>query len=192
MMFSRVRAIIFVAVLFVTAGVVVLTAINRDTQTAPPAAECEPGQIRVNIDVLDEEQVYIRLFNGSSKVGLAEQIRSEMANRGFVIVDVQAVGPDQQFPGVGSITYGPGAVGAAWLVEAYFLAGELDLHFDPLHEGPVVDLVLGNSFQQLATTTEVNQRIAALKAPKAPEGTCPGLPLPTLPPTPTPTTTATA
>jgi hypothetical protein len=190
MTFPRVRALIFVAVLFVTAGVVVLTAINRDSQTKPAAAVCEPGQVRVNVDVLDEEQVVINLYNGSSHLGLAEQISSELANRGFIIGKVEAVPPDQQFAGVGSITYGPGAVGAAWLVQAYFLAGELDDHYVPDHDGPAVDLVLGNSFQQLATLTEVNQRIAALKAPKPPPGTCPGLPLPTLEPTPTDTPSA--
>jgi hypothetical protein len=174
---------IFVAVLFVTAGVVVLTAINRDTQTQPQAAACEPGQVRVNVDVLDEQQVLVNVYNGSKHVGLADQIAGELANRGFLIGKIEAVPPDKQFAGVGSITYGPGAVGAAWLVEAYFLAGELDEHYVPDHDGPAVDLVLGNAFQELATTTEVNQRIAALGKPKPPPGTCPGLPLPTLPPT---------
>ena len=51
MTFTRVRALIFVAVLFVTAGVVVLTAINRDTQILPPADKCAPGDIRANIYV---------------------------------------------------------------------------------------------------------------------------------------------
>jgi hypothetical protein len=182
---------IFVAVLFVTAGVVVLTAINRDTQTLPPEEICRPGQVRVNVDILDEGDVVINLFNGSSHVGLAEQISSELKNRGFVVGSVQTVPPGQQYPGVGQISYGPGGVGAGWLVQAYFLEGELSDNYIEDRQGREVDLVLGQSFQQLATTTEVNQRIAALGEPVAPEGTCPGLPLPTLSPTPLPTDTAT-
>jgi hypothetical protein len=187
MTFTRVRAMIFVAVLFVTAGVVVLTAINRDTQTLPPEEICRPGQVRVNVEVLTRDQVVINLFNGSKRVGLGEQIANELKNRGFVVAKVETVPPGQEYPGVGQITYGPGGVGAGWLVQAYFLAGELGDHYVQEREGREVDLVLGEAFQQLATTTEVNQRIAALGEPVPPPDTCPGLPLPTLSPTPTDT-----
>ncbi len=190
MTFPRVRAMIFVAVLFVTAGVVVITAINRDSQTRPQQQVCEPGQPQVNVDVLDEEDVVLNLYNGSTRVGLAEQIASELANRGFVVATVETVPPGQELQGVGAITYGPGAVGAAWLVQAYFLAGELSETYVGEREGREVDLILGADFQQLATTTEVNQRIAALGKPKPPPGTCPGPPLPTLSPTPDPSATA--
>ena len=184
MTFPRVRALIFVAVLFVTAGVVVLVAINRDRQALPPEAECTPGQVRVNIEVLRREDVVINVINGTARVGLAEQIAGELANRDFAIGRVESLPADQGYAGVGHVTYGPGGVGSAWLVQAYFLAGELDETFDRDREGREVDLILGDSFQQLATTTEVNQRIAALGEPRPPAGTCPGLPLPTVAPTP--------
>jgi LytR cell envelope-related transcriptional attenuator len=184
MTFPRVRAMIFVVVLFVTAGVVVLTAINRDTQTLPPEAVCQPGQIRVNVEVPQRSDVVINVFNGTGKNGIGEQIAGELENRGFMIGPVATA---ELFDGVGHITYGPGGVGSAWLVQAYFLDGELDETFVPEREGREVDLMLGDDFQQLATTTEVNQRIAQLGEPELPANSCPGLPLPTLSPTPTPT-----
>lgn len=192
MTFPRVRAMIFVAVLFVTAGVVVLTAINKDSQRNPEAAEpCKPGQIRVNIEVPDEDQVTVNVINGSTRIGLADQISGELANRGFNIGTVGTVPEGEEIAGVARATYGPAGVGSAWLIDAYFLDGALEKHFDTTREGADVDLVLGQAFQQLATTTEVNQRIAAMSAPRLPPGTCPGLPWPTPGPTATADPTAT-
>jgi hypothetical protein len=36
-----------------------------------------------------------------------------------------------------------------------------------------VDVVIGTKFKQLATTTEVNQALAALGQPELPPGACP-------------------
>jgi hypothetical protein len=179
MSFPRVRAMIFVAVLFVTAGIVVVTAINRDSQLAPRQDPCEPGQIRVNVDVPDEEQVTVNVYNATERAGLAEQISNELANRGFTAHTMQGVpegGPYTPDGGpyslAGYIVYGPEGVGAAWLVSAYFLEGEYFPNFVPEREGPEVDLILGSDFRQLTTQTEVNQRIAELGQPVPPDGTC--------------------
>jgi hypothetical protein len=170
MTFPRMRALIFVAVLFVTAGVVVLTAVNRDTQTKPPVDPCHPGEIRVNIAVPKTSQVTINVFNGTNRVGLAQQVGGEFANRGFVLGKTDTAATP--FAGVAQITYGPQGVGAAWLISAYFLADEYEGHFVTDRQGGDVDVTLGDEFEQLATTTEVNQAIAANGKPKAPPGTC--------------------
>jgi hypothetical protein len=180
MSFPRVRAMIFVAVLFVTAGVVVVTAINRDSQLQPPQDPCEPGQIRVNVDVPDEEQVTVNVYNATERPGLAEQISNELANRGFTANTMQGLPEGARYEEAapynlaGYIFFGPEGVGAAWLVSAYFLDGEYDPQFLEDKEGPEVDLILGNGFKQLTTQTEVNQRIADLGQPEPPPGTCAG------------------
>lgn len=180
MTFTRVRAMIFVVVLFVTAGVVVLTAINRDTQNEPPQDPCAAGQTRVNVDVLDEEQVTLNIFNATDRRGLADQIAGEFGNRGFTAhkmdtmpeVLPEGLPTDGSWELAGYLVYGPEAVGAAWLASAYFLEGEYDGTFVEDREGPEVDIILGNGFQQLATSTEVNQAIAANGEPQPPPGTC--------------------
>jgi hypothetical protein len=185
MTFPRVRAMIFVAVLFVTAGVVVLTAINRDTQNAPLADPCAPGEIRVNVSVPEQEEVTLNVYNGTVRVGLADQIAGEFANRGFIANKMDATPEGGPFPLAGHLVYGPQAVGAAWLVSAYFLDGEYAGTFIPDREGPEVDVILGDGFQQLATTTEVNQAIAANGEPRPPAGTCADpSPAPLISPTP--------
>jgi hypothetical protein len=178
MSFPRVRAMIFVAVLFVTAGVVVITAINRDSQLLPPQDPCEPGQIRVNVDVPDEEQVTVNVYNATDRPGLAEQISNELANRGFTANTMQGLPEGETYADAapyelaGYIFYGPEGVGAGWLVSAYFLDGEYVADFLEDKEGPEVDLILGAGFKQLTTQTEVNQRIADLGQPQPPDGTC--------------------
>jgi hypothetical protein len=178
MTFPRVRAMIFVAVLFVTAGVVVLTAINKDTQTQPPQELCRPGEVRVNVDVPeDRSKVTINVLNGSpSRNGLAQQVGAEFSHRGFTVAKMED-SPEGEFGGVARIVYGPEGVGAAWLVSAYFLPayfldGDAAKVFDIERIGPEVDVILGNKFQQLATSSEVNQAIAQEGAPIPPPGTC--------------------
>jgi hypothetical protein len=172
MTFTRVRALIFIAVLFVTAGVVVLTAINRDTQILPPADKCAPGDIRANISVPERNQVTINVFNGTSRVGLAEQIGGEFGNRGFTVAKMESAPEGERYDGVAVIAFGPEALGAAWLVSAYFLADEAAMNFDRERTGAEVDVTLGGKFQQLATSTEVNQSIAQMGSPELYPGTC--------------------
>ena len=172
MTFTRVRALIFVAVLFVTAGVVVLTAINRDTQVLPPADKCAPGDIRANISVPENYQVTINLYNGTSRIGLADQIGGEFENRGFNVGKMETAPEGLLYEGVALITFGPDAVGSSWLVSAYFLADEAKMSFDRERTGAEVDVTLGAKFQQLATSTEVNQSIAQMQRPELYPGTC--------------------
>ena len=163
---------IFVAVLFVTAGIVVLMAINKDTQTQPQLAGCLEGQVPANIKMPERDQVTINVINATARVGLAEQIGGEFKNRGFLVAKTESTADGSQYPEIAQITYGPDGIGAAWLVSAYFLVHEADMNFDLARPGAEVDVLLGNKFQQLATSTEVNQSIAAKGSPQLEPGTC--------------------
>jgi hypothetical protein len=190
MTFARVRALIFVAVLFMTAGVVVIMAIGRDTQTKPIVGiDCPAGLVPAKIRMPDEFEVSINVLNGTRKVGLAQDIGEQLKNRGFKIKKMgNPAGNKIAENEIAVINYGPQAVGAAFLVSAYFLAGQASMNFDLKREDAVVDVILGTEFQQLATVTEVNQSIAAIGTPTLPDGTCeaddPAPPSPT--PTPSP------
>jgi hypothetical protein len=174
MTFARVRALIFVAVLFITAGVVVIMAITKDTQTkvTGPLTSCPSGLVPAKIKMPERDQVTINVFNGTKKVGLAKEIGEEFKNRGFNVHKTDTLPGNKTENEIAEITYGPEAVGAAWLVSAYFLVDEAEMNFDIKRKGAEVDVIIGTKFQQLATTTEVNQSIAALGNPPLPEGTC--------------------
>jgi hypothetical protein len=174
MTFARVRALIVVAVLFIGAGVVVIMAIGRDTQTqASTGGSCTAGLVPAKIKMPDQRgQVTLNVFNGTSKAGLAESVGGEFKNRGFKVNKMGNAPDNQKTDQIAVITYGPDAVGAAWLVSAYFLVDEAKMKWDIKRKGAEVDVVIGEKFQQLATTTEVNQSIAALGNPQLPDGTC--------------------
>ena len=174
MTFARVRALIFVAVLFITAGVVVIMAIGRDTQTRQSSSNpCPSGLVPAKIRMPERYEVTINVFNGTRKVGLAEDIGEEFKNRGFNVKKKGNLSGNKIYDNeIAIITFGPQAVGAAWLISAYFLVDEAKMNFDIKREDAVVDVTVGGQFQQLATTTEVNQSIAALGNPELPEGTC--------------------
>jgi hypothetical protein len=173
MTFARVRALIFVAVLFITAGVVVIMAIGKDSQTRISSANgCAPGLIPAKIEMPDRNLVTVNVYNGTRKAGLAEDVAYDFESRGFNVNPVDAAAYVPIYEEIALITYGPDAVGAGHLVSAYFLVNESEQVFDIDRKGAEVDVVVGNKFQQLATTTEVNQSIAAIGQPEAPEGTC--------------------
>jgi hypothetical protein len=173
MTFARVRALIVVAVLFVTASVVVIMAIGRDTQTHKDVRQesCE-GLVPAKIKMPERNQVTLNVYNGTPKVGLAQQIGGEFKNRGFNINKMETAPNGKTYDQIALITFGPNAVGAAYLISAYFLVNEAELQFEIERTSPEVDVIIGKAFQQLATTTEVNQSIAAIGNPPLPKGTC--------------------
>lgn len=174
MTFTRVRALIIVAVLFITAGVVVIMAIGRDRQTQQTTqSSCPPGLVPAKIKMPERNEVTINVFNGTSRVDLAQQLRGEFKTRGFNVNPPPTTPPEAKtYDQIALITYGPDAVGAAWLVSAYFLVNEADMDFDIHRKGAEVDVLVGEKFLQLATSTEVNQSIAAIGNPGLEEGTC--------------------
>jgi hypothetical protein len=174
MTFARVRALIVVAVLFIAAGVVVIMAIGRDTQTsAATKGACDGGLVPAKIKMPDKRSdVTLNVVNGTSKVGLADQVATEFKNRGFTINKTLTAPDDQRTDAIAIVRYGPEAIGKAWLVSAFFLVDEAKMQLDLKRKGAEVDVVVGAGFQQLATTTEVNQSIAAMGSPTLPQGTC--------------------
>lgn len=175
MTFTRVRALIFVTVLFLTAGVVVIMAVNRDSQTQRvQVSGCPAGLIPAKTKMPEFNQVTINVYNGTNTPGLAQTIGAEFANRGLTVKKMQTAAGDRVYDEIAVITYGPDAVGAGWLVSAFFLVDQAKMDFQLKRKGPEVDVVIGTRFQQLATTTEVKQSIAALGNPDPPDGTCQG------------------
>jgi hypothetical protein len=174
MTFARVRALIVVVVLFVTASVVVIMAIGRDTQTHTSGRResCPAGLVPAKNKMPERNQVTLNVYNGTPKVGLAQQIGGEFKNRGFNINKTDTAPNGKTYNQIALITFGPNTVGAAYLVSAYFLVNEAELQFEIERTSPEVDVIIGTAFQQLATTTEVNQSIAAIGNPPLPKGTC--------------------
>ncbi|WP_306215205.1 LytR C-terminal domain-containing protein [Actinoplanes sp. RD1] len=171
MSFARVRALVVVGVLAVAAVVFVVVALVRDTQgDAVAQGGCPDGSVMANVTLPESPQeVTIKVLNGTGQPGLAENVSNEFKNRQF---KTQKPGENKKkVDDVAIMRYGPDAVGSAWLLRAYFL-NQADTQYDAKRKGAVVDIVIGNGFQQLATTTEVNQSLVELGEPELPPGAC--------------------
>ena len=119
------------------------------------------------------DEVTLKVFNGTSTPFLADNVSNEFKNRRF---KVQKPAEDKKKLGdVAKLRFGPEAVGSAQLVLAYFL-GDAKMEYNAKRKGPVVDVVLGSKFRQLATTTEVNQSLVEIGEPDLPVGACPAPP----------------
>jgi len=171
MSFARVRALVVVGVLAVAAVVFVVVALVRDTQgDAVAGGGCPDGSVMANVTLPeDPEDVTVKVYNGTKTPGLADNVTNEFKNRRFKTL--KPAENKKKVEGVAVMRYGPEAVGSAWLLRAYFL-NQADVQYDAKRKGTVVDVVVGSSFQQLATTTEVNQSLVELGEPEVPLGAC--------------------
>jgi hypothetical protein len=117
----------------------------------------------------DVSQITVNVYNGTSRAGLGTTVAQELASRRLNIASVRAAdnGPYPQT----IIRFGPDSVGAAWLLRAYF--PDALSEFNAARPGAPVDVILGASFRNVPTVTEVNQGVAQLGRPVAPPGTCP-------------------
>ena len=170
MSFARVRALVVIGVLAVAAVVFVIVALVRDTQQGAVAGGCPKGSVMANVTLPETpSEVTIKVYNGTDTTGLGENVTEAFANRNFKTQ--KPAENKKKFNGVAQLRYGPQAVGAAHLLKAYFLA-RAEPQYDPKRKGAVVDVVIGTEFQQLATTTEVNQSLVELGEPEVPPGAC--------------------
>jgi hypothetical protein len=171
MSFARVRAFVIVGVLVILAIGFVGFALAKDTQRgATVAVSCPEGWPRADLRLRSAEEIKINVYNATDKVNLANAVGDDFKNRKFQVLKK---GNDKTgVEGVAVLRYGPKAVGSAHVLRAYFL-DEATQEYDPAREDDVVDVVVGESFKQLATTTEVNQALVEIKNPSLPEQACP-------------------
>ncbi|MDG4767006.1 LytR C-terminal domain-containing protein [Solwaraspora sp. WMMD406] len=172
MSFARVRALVVVGGLVVFALVFVVVALVRDSQGGPAdATSCPEGWALADVQLREARDVRINVYNATDTSGLAGSIADDLSNRKF---QVEEAGNDPEGRGIDDVAvlrYGPKAVGSAHLLRAYFL-DQAKTEYDPARTDDIVDVVIGNAFRQLATTTEVNQSLAALGKPVLPPQTC--------------------
>lgn len=168
---ERVRAFVVLIVLVVAAAAVVVHALARDKQRRAVADDgCRPGAPRAEIALpAGPGDVRIKVLNGTERAGLADNVSTEFANRGFA---VEETGQSRStVDRIAIIRYGPRTVGDAQFVMAHFL-GEAEPKYDGERADGVVEVVIGAKYRQLATTTEVKQSLSVLGEAKVPPGAC--------------------
>jgi LytR cell envelope-related transcriptional attenuator len=147
------------------------------SRPSPTVSLCQPGSVFADLHTPDRAQVKVRVLSGGAAAGTARAVATQFRDWRMQVV---ATGTDQHpYAGLVTLRYGPLAVGAAWTLRPFFMVpdrtswtwtGRDELQLD--RQDDIVDVVLGMGFQQLNTTTEVNQATAVLGRPTAPPGTC--------------------
>lgn len=172
MSFARVRALVVVGVLVVFALVFVVVAMVRDSQGGTDTvASCPDGWALADVRLREAKDVRLNVYNATDTSGLAGNVGGDLGNRNFQIEEATNDPEGRRIDDVAVLRYGPKGVGSAHLMRAYFL-DQAATEYDPAREDDIVDVVIGNGFRQLATTTEVNQSLAALGKPVLPPQTC--------------------
>jgi hypothetical protein len=177
MSFARVRALAVVGILIVAAAVFVIVAVVKDHQSGPVAEadKCAANAVMVNAKLPTQSEVKVTIFNATNRPGAASDVANDFLSRRFKEAKVVTAAPNPPVNKINDVVavirFGPQTVGAAWLVQAYFLNNARS-EFDKARQDDKVEIILGGKFKQLPTTTEVNQAIAALGNPELPTGTC--------------------
>jgi LytR cell envelope-related transcriptional attenuator len=173
MTFARLRALVIVGALFISAVVFVGIAIAKDKQTRPSVgANCPTGYVMANLKLPDEpKDIKINVYNATDQPGLAQEVANELRARKFTVGQVGNDPLGKHTDEVAVLRYGPKTVGAAWVVRAYFL-NEAAREFDLERSDDTVDIVLGSSFKKLATETEMRQALTAAGPAKLEKNTC--------------------
>jgi hypothetical protein len=186
MSLARARAVAIVGTLVLAAVIVVVMAVVKDKQSNASYGPngCGAGQIRVHTRPLPQPaQIKVNVYNGTGVAtgnpkkpitgnvqGLAGIVADDLRNRGFVVGTV-AERP-QNYTGGAKLIYGPKALAGASVVRAQFVGQDDPGGFNLKRTEDTVDIVLGSSFKELGSKTEVNQKIAQLGNPSPPPGTC--------------------
>lgn len=173
MSLARLRALVIVGVLVLTAGILVVVALVKDKQAGVAnATSCPAGKVPVVLTFPEKsEDIKINIINVTGSPALASQVAEDFRSRKVTVLSEKNEPAAKPLQAVAQLKYGPKAVGTAWLVRAYFL-NSATLQFDVKRPDDTIDVVLGTQFKQLGTTTEVNQALAAAGHPRLPAGTC--------------------
>ena len=176
MSFARIRALALVAILVVAALVLSVMALTKGSKNQVQKPQtCPSGYVLANMKLPnDTRQINVNVYNATDKVGLANTVKLDFEYRKFHVVKTGNNPLGKPVPGVAILRFGPKAVGAAYVVDAYFLNDAVH-EYDPKRTDDSVDVVLGSQFRQLATQTEVNQAFTVLAGrggPQVPPGAC--------------------
>lgn len=167
MRLARVRALIIIGTLALVATATAAWAIMNDSQA--DLAGCEPGEIPVNLAMPKPQDVEVRVFNATKEPGLAGQVKADLEEYGYKVVETD----DKEVDGLTTsarIVYGPKALGAGHVLSAYFL--DAQRQFDTERDDTVIDVIIGDGFRQVNTESEKVQSLGEIGRPTAPPGTC--------------------
>ena len=120
------------------------------------AAEAPPS--------LDPSTLSVRVYNGTDRGGLAQEVAAQLQARGFVVEEIANDPTEREVTGTGEVRHGPRGNDAARYL-ALFLPGAGD--FLDTRATATVDLVVGPDFTALASPEEVAATLTPIASAEA-------------------------
>ena len=155
--------LIFLLVLAVAALLVWWNVLHKDAaQSGSSAAACSSAAKAP--PSMDPKTVHLRVLNATDQAGLAQDVGSQLQQRGFVIDEVGNDSTGRKVSGVGEIRHGPRGTGTASYV-ALYVHGATD--YKDTRATAQVDVVVGPGFAGIASPEQV---AAALSPGAKPSG----------------------
>jgi hypothetical protein len=153
-------ALVLLPGLSVLAGGVWLRVLDRVDAGASLAAACGPGAT----GALDVRRIQVRVYNSTSREGLARSVSDQLRTRGFSVIttandpliDIRDVRASAE------VRYGPKGAKQAEAVRRQVPGAKL---FRDAREDDIVDLALGPAYKRLATAAELAKGRQGLVAP---------------------------
>lgn len=173
MTLARARALLIVGSLAALAAAFVIWAILRDSQPRDSASaerQCEEGEKPAATAIPEPKALAVNVYNDTDEAGLAAKIADQLEARGFKVKKVGNDPDPNPVKGTAELRFGPKGLGGAHLLTAYLI--NADLLPDPERKDGVVDVVLGQQFQQLGSPSEVNDALRTIGDPSPPVGMC--------------------
>jgi hypothetical protein len=143
--------LVFLAVLAVAAAAVWVYVLQKDSGTTSTAS-CTA------IPSLAPSSITVQVLNATPKQGLATTVARDLTERGFKVGAPDNDRSGRTVTGVGEIRHGNRGKQAAAFVGAY-LPGATD--YEDTRATGTVDLVIGPSYEKLATNDQVASALSA-------------------------------
>ena len=163
-------AVLMILGLSALAGTVWLRVLDRVDAGAAGAAPCAPA----TAEQQDPRTVKVRVYNATTRDGLARAVSAQLRERGFAVVTTtnDPLADRRRVTGTAEIRYGSRGTTQAKLLRSHVPGVKV---YKDARKDAVVDVALGPGYRRLATAAELargRQAIAAGSAGAPSAATC--------------------
>ncbi|WP_153505922.1 LytR C-terminal domain-containing protein [Cumulibacter manganitolerans] len=153
--------LIFLLILAILALAVWWKVIRKDeARSIAASATCTLSASQDQIAQLTNMgNIKVHVLNGSAQKGLAASIQTELAGRGFTVLDIGNAGGGGQ-PGAGKIEYGKGSEFQAAVLQAHLTGFEVD-RSNQITDGSLT-VIAGQEFAGLADANQAGTTVKGL------------------------------
>lgn len=160
--------VLFILVFAVAAGAVWWRIFEQDANSAAKAAACASARPTAPVN-LDPHTIEVRVYNATSRSGIAGVASVGLRQRGFDVVATANDPTHRTVTGIAEVRYGSAGAAGAQLVAAAVPGATL---VSDRRSDAAVDVALGPKYHSLATPAAIREALRRLRTPSSPSPGC--------------------